>query len=229
MVRPLYRYEENSDSPFSFGSIDTAESYYQPFGEFGRLPIPIPFSRSVAYAAGINALYYVNTPRFEVREYALDGSLRAIARARHEPQRIEREHVDAAYQLLHERSSQEFIRTAVAQAFRNFSLSGTMPALGRWAWERVRMQRPDYSTIQVDEVGNIWVVEYAAPGVGRRSWAVFEPEGRLLGSVLFPALFEPFHIGDDFVLGWTLDELDVVTVEMYALRKPHSGPSPREP
>ena len=53
----------------------------------------------------------------------------------------------------------------------------------------------------VDDPGNIWVLEYNRPGDGQPRWTVFDPDGRLLGTLEFPIGFTPHHIGEDFVLG----------------------------
>ncbi len=42
----------------------------------------------------------------------------------------------------------------------------------------------------------------------------------MLGKVVFPVVFEPMHIGDDFVLGEWRDEFDVEHVRLYRLIKP---------
>ena len=54
---------------------------------------------------------------------------------------------------------------------------------------------------------------------GSPSWSVFDPEGRLLGTVVTPEDFAPKHIGDDFVLGVWKDEVDVERVRLYPLEK----------
>ena len=48
---------------------------------------------------------------------------------------------------------------------------------------------------------------------------MFDPEGRLLGSVQMPERFRPTHIGADFVLGVARDEMDVERVRLYTLEK----------
>ena len=63
------------------------------------------------------------------------------------------------------------------------------------------------------------VLEYNRPGNNQRRWTVFDSEGVLLGTVPFPIGFDPLHIGDDFVLGWRLGELDEISVELYGLDK----------
>ena len=74
------------------------------------------------------------------------------------------------------------------------------------------------STWVVDEEGNLWVPDYTLPAEPA-TWSVFDPQGRLLGTVDTPAGGEVTQIGSDFVLGTWTDEMDVEQVRMYRLIK----------
>jgi hypothetical protein len=78
---------------------------------------------------------------------------------------------------------------------------------------------PFFQRILPDTEGNLWVEGYEAPGEAPAPWTVFDREGRMLGSVPFPDRFLPTQIGEDFVLGVAMDELDVQRVRLYPLRK----------
>jgi hypothetical protein len=68
-----------------------------------------------------------------------------------------------------------------------------------------------------DPDGNLWVLAYTRPGDERRSWTVFAPEGRALGTVETPPGLRIMEIGADYVLGVWRDDLDVEHVRMYRL------------
>jgi hypothetical protein len=51
-------------------------------------------------------------------------------------------------------------------------------------------------------------------------WTVFDPEGRMLGTVATPARFRVFSIGTDYVLGVWRDDMDVEHVRLFTLEKP---------
>ena len=57
------------------------------------------------------------------------------------------------------------------------------------------------------------------PGATIALRSVFDSIGTLLGEVEAPLGFEPYHIGDDFLLGTWRDELDVEYVRLYSLHK----------
>ncbi len=65
----------------------------------------------------------------------------------------------------------------------------------------------------------MWVAEYQNPGKDLRDWVVFDPEGRLLGSVTMPERFTVYQIDARFVLGLRTDELGVERVELFELVK----------
>ena len=92
--------------------------------------------------------------------------------------------------------------------------------------ERARLEempfpatRPAFGALLPDEVGNLWVGQWALAPKTPEHWKVFDPSGRWLGVVTAPRRFFPYVIGDDWVLGVEWDALDVEYVVMYPLLK----------
>jgi hypothetical protein len=81
---------------------------------------------------------------------------------------------------------------------------------------------PAFSSIIVDRDDHLWVEDYPRIDAAEASWAVFDPEGRLLGTVALPTRFRPTDIGGSYVLGVWSDELGVEHVRMYQLRRSRS-------
>jgi hypothetical protein len=79
---------------------------------------------------------------------------------------------------------------------------------------------PSYEAVFLDDAGNLWVHDFQPTPPTPPLWTVFDPEGRMLGSVALPDRFRPTQIGSDFVLGVWSDDLDVQHVRMYRLDKP---------
>jgi hypothetical protein len=71
-----------------------------------------------------------------------------------------------------------------------------------------------------DAESNLWVADYLAPGDEQPRWRVFDPEGRMLGTIETPIGFTIHEIGSDYLLGVERDELDVEKVVIYRLIKP---------
>lgn len=64
-----------------------------------------------------------------------------------------------------------------------------------------------------------YLQRYPTPDATAALWSVFDATGTLRGEVEAPLGLEPYHIGDDFLLGTWRDELDVEFVRLYVLQK----------
>ncbi len=76
-----------------------------------------------------------------------------------------------------------------------------------------------YRVVRLDEVGYLWAEVRVADSRMRRPWLVYDPRGRLVGRATTPALFEPQHIGRDFILGRWRDGHGIDHVQMYELER----------
>lgn len=87
---------------------------------------------------------------------------------------------------------------------------------------------PVFASLTLGPQGSLWVQtlltgqEIAAQGaaiaardMGSRKWEVFGADGHYLGSVTFPAKFEPMSVVGDRFYGVAKDALDVETVQVY--------------
>jgi hypothetical protein len=88
---------------------------------------------------------------------------------------------------------------------------------------------PAYQEILVDGLSNLWVKHHAGlqEPAAPSAWDVFEADGRFLGAVELPPHFEPFEIGEDYILGIRLDELDIEYLVLLPLIKPGGRPGTR--
>ena len=80
--------------------------------------------------------------------------------------------------------------------------------------------RPPHSQLLLDVGGNLWARLGPTEGGGGASidYLVFDPEGKLLGTVALPPI-EVLEIGEGYVLGVYRDELEVEFVQLYDLTK----------
>jgi hypothetical protein len=82
---------------------------------------------------------------------------------------------------------------------------------------------PPYAALLADSNGNLWASDYDDPLKNQQGrWTVYDPAGAVLARIALPARFRPFDIGDDWILGQELDDLDVEHVRLYRLQKPAS-------
>ena len=109
------------------------------------------------------------------------------------------------------------MRREVERAYADLPTGAPIPAFG---WPAPQLGGGPTRALQVDAVGNLWVVDQNRPADTRNSWSLFNPNGEWLGTMVFPDGFLPMDIGDEYVLGRWRDDLDVAHVQLYELIKP---------
>lgn len=65
--------------------------------------------------------------------------------------------------------------------------------------------------------GRLWIQEYFVAGDPERSWSVFDPDGRWLGTVTVPTHFQIRAVARNRVIGIWTDDLDVQTIRGYEI------------
>ena len=162
-----------------------------------------PFGREASWSASGDHVYYGSSQRYEILVMSKSGTLERIVR-----RLIPNEPVTAS-------DIQEFREEFVDEDSRFAT------------WQRRRVEelkypdtKPAYGTFTVDALGYIWVAEYdSGEEEGVRDWTVFDPEGTMLGIARIPSGGRVYEIGEDYVLGKWLTELDVEQVRMYRLHR----------
>ena len=126
------------------------------------------------------------------------------------PRRVEPSDVDLWYYVNDERGSNDAAIEAILDVLPS---DQTLPLTKR---------------VLRDDVGWVWVEHYppdAEPPLMQhgylvsRTWSAMDPDGETVVEVVLPPRFQPFQIGQDFVLGVARDTLDVQWVHRYALER----------
>lgn len=203
----LYRYSLDGDSNSSVGSYPGKNEGFLNINDDGRRVRDwVVFGRSTTFVVYSDQFYVAANDTYEIQIRGSDGGLRSLIRADRDPMDVTDADVDLFREnFLDERSSEERSRRVMDSVLRRQPHSPTMPA---------------YSTIRIDNVGNLWVQEYSLPGDDRVRWTVFDRHGLLLGTVGFPERFQALDIGEDYVLGVWRDDMDLEHVRLYDLKKP---------
>jgi hypothetical protein len=76
---------------------------------------------------------------------------------------------------------------------------------------------PYFGSVLTDPTGYLWVQDYSTPFFLNRTWSVFDPSGQWLGEVQMPEGLRVTDIGEDYVLGITMDDLGVQYIHLYGL------------
>ena len=179
------------------------EIYMQ--AEEGRMEIMrFPFFRGFMIAAWGESIVFGPTDRPEVAVYDRAGSLVRLIRLAAPPRPV----TEADRQAQIERmvaAAPADARAATRTRYRDMPTPEFFPTFDR---------------ALADSQGNLWVRLFTPPVEGEgetRVWAVFGPEGRILGRVETPAGVRVLRVGDDFIVGHFNDELDVEHIQVWGL------------
>ena len=172
---------------------------------------PRAFGRSAEVEVVPDGFFYGSTDTYEIRRYDASGRLLRLVRRTQEPRAVTPADIER-YKAARLKQAAEIrggrFREMQEKSLAAMSYPETMPAHGPF---------------RADRAGNLWVSEFQVTSDDPGKWTVFDPQGRMLGTVATPARFRVLEIGDDYVLGAWKDELDVDHVRLYPLEKPGAG------
>ena len=212
-VRSLWRYSPDGKPVVQLAAFPGQETFFQetPFGVDRRRPF---FGHTASHVAWKNHVYWGITDRFEINVQSQDGALLAVIRIQERARSVSAADVNEVIRRRVDTLSPA-MREPVRRVLSRMPAGGDVPAFGWPVWSDSHG-----SELQVDDEGNIWVVQYFEPNAPRNARTIFDANGRWLGTVRLPARFTPLHLGADIVLGKWLDSLDVEHLQLYQLIKP---------
>lgn len=188
--------------------------------------MPWGTSRTFALRGDTLVAGYGRTPQL----YAYDrrGTLHAIIRWRGSPDPItrrDRNHYEALRsQWMDERSGDA---TALSEARVQFPPLRDYPAIPE--------DKPLFDKVLVDDEGNIWLRRFRAGSFGLfdlrlrdiqwsyEVWTIFDATGRWMGDLRLPRRYELKAVARERLYGIALGDLDVQTVHVLRLEKPHGS------
>lgn len=168
------------------------------------------FGRGPVHAAWGDRIVIGSTDRYELKIFRPDGSLERLVRHAHVPRAPTAADV-AAYIDENVLQPSPGMSDAERQSLRRSRrVYESMPVAAHF---------PAFTSIITDALGHLWVEEYEFPGEERPGslWTVFDSEGQVLGFVETPEVLQILEIGEDYVLTWNRDELDVEYVQSWPL------------
>ncbi|HEX9728781.1 MAG TPA: hypothetical protein VGA37_09785 [Gemmatimonadales bacterium] len=206
-VRPNSRYvvlAPDGSVRGDFGEVPAAEMFARSSSNGMFSFTSLPFGRITAAASAPDLLWMGTGDAWELRAYAHDAALRRIVRF-DRPQQPVTDALRNAYlaDLLEDAEDDN-----AARDLRDRFPDMPSPALV-----------PPYQRLLVDALGSVWIGEYRLPGLDATTYTVIDAEGRAVGRVSAPAHTLLLDIGADYVLGVTLDELDVERLTLWALQR----------
>lgn len=174
------------------------------------------FGASTEVRVGESSVYVVSTDQPIVSELSFSGEIRNRFGWDAEPVPV----------------TQRIVSDAMEERVASFP-AGVSPRtverlLNRRLDETVARQLPVARAISLDQVGNLWVERFPVPGQGAPPYLVFDPAGRLLGSVALPPgrkkgsspMYDPaLDLGADYLLGVWVNEMGVELVREYSIAR----------
>ncbi|MEX2285159.1 MAG: hypothetical protein WEE89_21915 [Gemmatimonadota bacterium] len=161
-----------------------------------------PFAKTTTVVTAGNDLVVGTQDAAEVRIYNGEGDLRRIVRTGLPTQRVTPELIDAYMKRRLDRVPAER-----QQAMRESQLAILTAEVV-----------PPYGALALDRSGNLWLQDF--PGLADdQRWTIFDAGGARVARMVLPRQFTPYDIGDDWILGRELDELDVEHVRLYAIHR----------
>ena len=175
------------------------------FGEDGTIAggRPHPFGRGTLGAVWGDLVAIGVQDSYEIKAFADDGTLVRIVRRGGDLEQPTRADQDAYFAQRYAGRPDDD-RTRALNEVKEMPLVDAYPAFGE---------------ILSDRAGYLWVREYRASGAEGAVWAVFDPEGRILGLVETLPGLRIFEIGEDYILGWVRDDLGVEYVQLWSLSR----------
>jgi hypothetical protein len=174
-------------------------------GGVGVMSTGRAFGKGPPSAVAGDRFFYGSQDSYEIQVFHQSGDLVQIIRRDIPPTPVTDDHVDAAMEEMIEGADND----DQAREFRRMFREAPIPDL-----------HPAHGAIYADLLGWLWVEEYRLPGEEARHTTIFDPEGKMVGSVILPEGFRVFEIGEDYILGRSFDELGVEYLQMYELTRP---------
>lgn len=169
---------------------------------------PVMFGYS-AFHQDWGDLFVISTSqRYELRAFALDGSLARIVRLDRPPRSPTAAHIEAEI-------DESVSRIPSEQTQRRADRRRVMLDMP------VAEHLPAFAAYRPDALDHLWVYEYEAPGeeMPGTLFMIFDPEGRALGYFDLPEGMGILEIGADYILARVRDELGVESVQLWPLER----------
>jgi hypothetical protein len=164
-----------------------------------------PFGKAPSVAVSGHRFFYGSQDTWEIQVHDQDGGLVRLIRRDKAAVPVTDAHVDAIMaDMIDEADDSDQVRQ-----FRRLFREAPIPDF-----------HPAYGYIHADVLGFLWVEEYRIPGDEDRVTTIFDPDGRMVGSLVLPSRFQLFEIGEDYLLGRHVDELGVEYLHLYGLTRP---------
>lgn len=176
-----------------------------PHVPLGRNGMGVVFAGAAEFAVGESLIWYGQSSRFELRAFGRDGAVRRIVRLARAPSSVTRADIEANLSAVREDLERQGANPNLLRRILESEFAATYPLHG---------------PLLAARSGELWVERFRnhiIPDEGPRQWDVFDPEGRLRGSITLPAGFQVTEAGADYLVGVHADSVGVQRVRLYRI------------
>lgn len=184
------------------GDLPAAEMFARA-NEQGFMARSLPFGRRSVTAPAPQGAWIGTGETWEVRLHALDGRLVGVARVLADPRPVTA--ADRA----------RYMEDELADAASDNEARQVRGILNEMPFPSAY---PPYQSLLTDAEGRLWVQDYQGPGDERPTWTVLDERGRGVARVSTPPRTRVLEVGSDYLLGRTLDAMDVESLTLWRLR-----------
>jgi len=162
-----------------------------------------PFGRTASVLASGGDLVVATRDAAQVEVYGRDGTLRRIVRTGVPLRPVTTELVRALLERRYAELPPDRRRAALE--------AGEDMPTGPFV--------PPYGSVALDRSGRLWVQDFDGLS-GDNRWTVYARDGTAVARLALPGRFTPYDIGEDWIVGRELDELEVEHVRLYGITRP---------
>ena len=206
VIRPLSTFgwiDRDGGNMRALGDFAAAGMFAQASDQ-GFMARGLPFTAVTAAAPGLNGVWLGTGERWEVGFYDLHGVL------------VRRVRTDTGARPVTPELRRAYEEEEVADASSDNEARQIRDLMAEMPFPA---EMPPYQVLMTDALGYLWVEEYVAPGQDRPTWLVFDPQGHAVARLRTPPRTRVLEIGEDYVLGRSLDDMDVETLTLWPLRR----------
>jgi hypothetical protein len=206
VIRPLSTYGwigRDGTQGHVLGDYPAAEMFARA-NEQGFMARGLPFARVTSAAAAPGGVWLGTAESWEISFHGTDGRLRRLVRT------------DRARRPVTEADRRAHVEAEVADATTENEARQIRGLLEEMPGADVF---PPYRSFLVDALGYLWVEDYLGANEDVPRWTVFDARGRAVARLETPGRTRVLEIGADYLLGRTLDELDVESLTLWDLTR----------
>ena len=192
----------------SLRDIPDSDAFQARWGSQGMMTTEAPFGRRTTINVGGSKTYIATGDSDEIAVRDRSGKLQMLIRRTMEPIAVTSEMIRRDRDARISGESDELEASSVEPRVMRMIADLPYPSV-----------LPPYSDTVLDSELNLWVEEFRVTADDPTDWSVFDNEGIWLGRVTLPRGLGIFEIGADYILGKSVDDMEVERVEVYELVK----------